>query len=38
LVVKIAPKVRIGPLPHPVAEFAALTAVESLEARVKNAG
>jgi N-acetylglucosamine kinase len=37
-VVKIAPKVRIGPLPHPIAEFAALTAVESLDARVKNAG
>jgi N-acetylglucosamine kinase-like BadF-type ATPase len=36
LVRKIAPKARIGPLPEPIAEFAARTAVECLDSPVKN--
>jgi len=38
LVRKTAPKVRIGPLPEPVAEFAARAGVECLNSPVRNAG
>jgi N-acetylglucosamine kinase-like BadF-type ATPase len=36
LVRKIAPRARIGPLPEPIAEFAARTAVKCLDSPVKN--
>lgn len=38
LVAKIAPKARIGPLPMPIAEFAAQAAVNCLDSPVRNAG
>jgi N-acetylglucosamine kinase-like BadF-type ATPase len=38
LVRKTAPKARIGPLPEPVAEFAARAAVDALNSPARNAG
>lgn len=38
LIRKIAPNARIGPLPEPVAEFAARAAVECLDSPVKHVG
>jgi N-acetylglucosamine kinase-like BadF-type ATPase len=38
LVAKIAPHARIGPLPMPIAQFAAQTAVHCLNSPVNNAG
>jgi N-acetylglucosamine kinase-like BadF-type ATPase len=38
LVAKMAPRARIGPLPMPIAEFAAQAAVNCLDSPVRNAG